>query len=102
MCGIAVALDGRRIVRHTRRKRYDYGAAVCGGTNATVTDDNVRAWLTSEAARAAAETARLPELRAAAEREHAAHLARIDAREREAAALRAWTTKQLAKLGGGQ
>ena len=99
-CGVAVALAGRRIVRHTRRGHYDY-RGVCEGTNTTATDDAVRAWLTGEAARADADAARVPELRARAEREHAKAVAYIDAQEREAAELRAWTARQLAKLGGG-
>lgn len=100
VCRSPVALVGRRIVRHTSRAHYDY-RLTCDGSNTTATDDAVRAWLMGEAARADADAARVPEMRAEAEREHAARLARIDTQEREAAELRAWTAKQLAKLGGG-
>lgn len=96
VCGAAVPIDGRRITRHTTYARFRAKPIACDGTNHIATDADVRAWLTREAKRA-------NDLRAEAyrERERADRL-RVKATEcdAEAAALSAFVTAQLAKLGG--
>lgn len=97
-CGMAVSLNGRRIVRHTTYVRYHAKPRVCSGTDAQAFDTDVRAWLTRESERA-------DSLRDEAhrEREQADRL-RVKATEcdAEAAALRAFVAAQLAKLGGAK